>query len=218
MREGCGENDRKFSVLYFFFKHGDKDKRTFSAMLQFLISQLVHQDDVVLDLVYQRLIQVDQQKIRSVSFLRELGELVLRTQSLCFVVVDGLDECVEDEATDREDAQREVIDWLEGFITTSNPGSTLEVDDPQPDERCIRVLISGQRNGVLDARLKHWPAIQIDSSPAHSSDIEAYATAMSLQIQRKFRVDEAERLTILDRVNTRAKGTSTTLITARYPW
>ncbi|KAK4096487.1 hypothetical protein N658DRAFT_349286 [Parathielavia hyrcaniae] len=92
-----------------------------------------------------------------------------------------------------------VIDWLESLMVASNSAGPVEAG-VQSDERCIRLLISGQRNGSLDARLKHWPAIQIDTSAAHMSDIEAHSTAISLQIQKRFRVDEAERLGDMSRV------------------
>ena len=170
-------------------------------MLLSLLSQTLFQDEVLLDLIYQRCILADQQKIRSVSLLRELVELVLQTQSRCFVVVDALDECAGDQAVKPEDAQGQVIDWLESL--RKHEASS------EPSDRCIRLLISGQRNGLLDERLKHWPAIQLDSSLSHMNDIKTYCEVESLRIQEEFDiVEDIEniRLDIIRRVNSRAKG------------
>jgi hypothetical protein len=198
------ESNPRLSVLYFFFKHLQPDKRTFAAMLLSLLSQVMLQDEVVLDIVYQRFVSADQQKIRSVSLLRELAALALKAQSYCFVVVDGLDECVDSFAKS-EDAQGEVIDWLETLMATPDPSST-QPGSSKPDDRCLRLLISGQRNGYLEKRLEQWPAIQIDSSSAHMNDIQAYSAAKGIEIQKRFGTDEATRLDIISKVNRRALG------------
>ncbi len=47
-------------------------------MLLSFLSQTLFQDEVLLDLIYERCIKADQQKIRSASLLRELTDLVLQ--------------------------------------------------------------------------------------------------------------------------------------------
>lgn len=200
------ESDRRFSVLYFFFKHHHPDKQDFSALLLSLLTQAILQDEVLLDLVYRRLILAGQQKVRSVSLLCDLVELALKSQSVCFVVVDGLDECIGLDTMTPEDAQDEVINWLEALIVTSTSDNTVG-NDSQQDNRCTRLLISGQRNGVLEERLKSWPAIQVNSSFAHMGDIGAYSEAKAQQIQQKFGIDESLRSDIVRKINARALGT-----------
>jgi hypothetical protein len=203
-RESVQNGNRRFSVLYFFFKHHQPEKQTFVAMLLSFLAQLVLQDEVVLDLVYEHLKDTSQQKARSVSQLRRLADLALKTQSFCFVVVDGLDECTGPSANP-EHTQGEVIDWLESFVTTEGNGVD-EASTSEPDDRCIRLLISGQRNGYLEDRLRHWPPIQVDSSRAHMNDIETYSEAKSVEIRQRFGIDEATRLDIASKVNARAIG------------
>ncbi|KAH6624506.1 hypothetical protein B0J18DRAFT_456785 [Chaetomium sp. MPI-SDFR-AT-0129] len=194
----------RFLLLYFFFKHHQPDKRGFVPMLLSLLSQAVFQDEVLLDLVYQRCIQVDQQRIRSASLLRELAELVLEAQSICFVVVDALDECAGDQSVTAEDAQGQVIDWLESLMRHSQPRN--HEASSGPSDRCIRLLISGQRNGLLERRLRHWPTVQVDSSLSHMNDIKTYCEAESLRIQQKFGAPEDARLGIVGKVTSTAKG------------
>lgn len=174
-------------------------------MLLSLLSQMVFQDEVILDLVYQRSIVADQQKIRSLSLLRELTEIALRTTRFCFVVVDALDECVGDQPARPETVQGEVIDWLESIMSVPKCNTEEEVVGEQ-DGRCMRLLIFGQRNGLLEERLRGYPAIQLDCSLSHMEDINAYSEAQSLRIQKKFDIDEDVRRGIMNRVTTRSKG------------
>ena len=201
LRASGQANGSGFILLYFFFNHHQPNKRTFVAMLLSFLSQMLFQDEVLIDLIYQRCVQEDQQKIRSASLLRELVELALQAQRRCFVVVDGLDECDEDRPGKSQTTQGKVIDWLESL-------RGREADSELNDRR-IRLLISGQRNGVLDERLKHWPAIQLDSSRPHMDDIKTYCEAESLQLREEFKgVENLEniRLDIIRRVTSRAKG------------
>jgi hypothetical protein len=163
---------RPLTVIYFFFKHLQPEKRTLIAILLSFLSQMAFQDDVCLDLIYQRVLTVDQQNIRSISLLRELAELVLKAQSRCFVVVDALDKCTGEPPSSVEVAQGEVIDWLEFLMSESIPGAEASALE---EERQIRLLICGQRNGFLESRLRPYPAIELDSCAAHVKDIEAYS-------------------------------------------
>ncbi len=185
-----------FSVIYFFFKHQQPDKRTFTALLLSILWQTVLLDEVVLDLIYKRLASEGPQKIRSVSLLRELAELALGIQRRCFIVVDGLDECGGPNGHNSEDAQRQVIKWLEG----------LKGGDGEGEERCVRLFISGQQNGCLEERLGHWPAVRVDSCLAHMGDIRTYSEAKMSDISQRFRLDENTGTGILEKINARAAG------------
>ncbi|KAM7217735.1 hypothetical protein V8F06_006869 [Rhypophila decipiens] len=109
LRENRNANGLGPLVLYFFFRHSQNDKRNFVALLLSLLSQTLLQDEVLLDLIYQRCISIDQQTITSVYALRELADLVLQAQNMCFIVVDGLDECIGDDVGKSQVAQGQ--DW-----------------------------------------------------------------------------------------------------------
>ncbi|KAK4214473.1 hypothetical protein QBC37DRAFT_387130 [Rhypophila decipiens] len=157
------------------------------------------QDEVLLDLIYQRCISIDQQMITSAYALRELADLVLQAQNMCFIVVDGLDECIGDDVGKSQVAQGQVIDWLESLRNVSSESS----------DSCMRLLISGQKNGLLDERLKDWPSVQLDSSLHHTKDIQMYCEVQSLEIPQEFEdIEGIEniRLDIIHRVTSRARG------------
>ncbi|KAK3301859.1 uncharacterized protein B0T15DRAFT_325431 [Chaetomium strumarium] len=174
-------------------------------MLLSLLSQSVSQDEVFLDSVYQRCIRTDQEKIQSLSLLRELAELVLAAHTTYFIFVDGLDECLGVPGEDFEKAQREVIDWLESLGRASgvSHGHEASVGD---NEHCIWLLASAQRSSLLEERLSQWETIQLDSVDSHLNDIKVYVESESTQIQRKFHISIDARLDLTTRVLSTAKG------------
>ncbi|KAK3373193.1 hypothetical protein B0T24DRAFT_666498 [Lasiosphaeria ovina] len=74
------------------------------------------------------------------------------------------------------------------------------------DDRSIRLLVSGQRNGMPEGQLSSSPNIQVELAGAHIGDIKVYAEAKSLMIQKKFSIDDKMRNDIIKRVCSGAKG------------
>ncbi|RYP43713.1 hypothetical protein DL768_009760 [Monosporascus sp. mg162] len=138
---------QEFSVIYFYFDHMQPDKRTLTGLLLALLSQLIHQDDVLLEQSYQRCLAADQQKVHSSDTARDLVSVLLKSQRLCFVILDGLDECVGDPSANPAEEQEQVIDWFD--VLTADPDSK----ESHTCKSCVRLFISGQRNGVLEKRL-----------------------------------------------------------------
>ncbi|KAK4205537.1 hypothetical protein QBC40DRAFT_36628 [Triangularia verruculosa] len=189
-----------FPVIYFFFKHAQPDKRTITAFLLSLLSQLASHDEVSLDLVYQQLLPLDQQRLRTVSLLRELTTMVLRTHRLCFIIADGLDECIAEKSLDHEEVQGEVVSFLESLSPTENPA------DSPSRPTAVRVFVAGQRNGFLDKRLSNYPTIQLEATNAHAQDIDDYSQAKASEIQTKFKIPDSARTDLVHRVNSVAQG------------
>jgi hypothetical protein len=195
-----------FSVVYFHFNHLHPDKRTLTGLLLALLSQLIHQDDVLLEQTYQRCMGVSQQKIHSSDTICEIASVALKSQRLCFVILDGLDECVEDLSTNPAEEQERIIEWFEGL--TRDPDS----EESRTCKSCIRLFISGQRNGVLEERLSSYPSIQLETTTAHTQDIESYAEQRSAEIRKKFRISIGPERDLVNRVTSGAKGECSTVI------
>jgi len=189
------------SVVYFFFKHSVSEKNIPSALMLSLISQLVCQDEVLLDVLYKKCLSIDQ-KVRSISLIRELASIAFGSQRFCFVVVDGLDECIGESAVRNEGSQCEVINLFQSVMNND------DLQDSGPTDRCVRLLICSQRNGFLEDRLTGCLRLQLELNSDHIRDIETYSEAQSLLIQKRFPtyVDEKERMAIVDRVCSGAKG------------
>ncbi|KAF2190709.1 hypothetical protein K469DRAFT_733387 [Zopfia rhizophila CBS 207.26] len=168
---------RDFYVVYFYFNHMQPDRRTLTRLLLALLSQLIHQDDVLLEQTYQRCLAVNYPKIHSSDTIRDLASVALKSQRLCFVILDGLDECVGDPSANPAEEQKQVIDWFDDLMTDP------DLEEPHTRESCIRLFISGQRNGVLEQRLSSYPSIQLETAAAHTQDIESYAKRRSAEIR-----------------------------------
>ncbi|KAI0536611.1 hypothetical protein GGR58DRAFT_381624 [Xylaria digitata] len=190
----------EFSVIYFYFNHMQPDKRTLTGLLLALLSQLIHQDDVLLEQTYQWCLAVDQRKLRSLDTIRDLVSVILKSQRLCFVILDGLDECVGDASANPAEEQERVIDWFDA----------LTVDPDSKESRtckcCVRLFISGQRNGVLEKRLDSCPSIRLETAEAHTKDIESYVKRRSAEIREKFQISSKKERDLVNRVTSGAKG------------
>ncbi|KAH8684930.1 hypothetical protein BGZ61DRAFT_548682 [Ilyonectria robusta] len=189
-----------FSVVYFHFNHMQPDKRTLTGSLLALLSQLIHQDDVLLEQTYQRCLAVDQHKIRSLDTIRDLASVAFKSQRVCFVILDGLDECVGGPSANPADEQKQVIDWFEDLTTD------IDSNESGNGEFCMRLFISGQRNGILEERLRSYPSIQLETEAAHNRDIESYAKQRSAEMHKRFRFSTEEERDLVNRVTSRAKG------------
>jgi len=108
--------------------------------------------------------------------------------------VDGVDECAKDEAT-------KSVEWLLSLTKTGADGLKASV----------RILVSGQRDGVLDVLLESEPAISLEAS-SRSAGIRQFCEEMSGRIQVKFSTTDALRNLVVSRVFGQAQGMSSAFI------
>ena len=101
------------------------------------------------------------------------------------------------------ESQREIIDWLEAIVVSEDP-----VDhDSNLESRSIRLLISGQRNGILEERLSKYLHIKLEAIPQHENDIRAYTVAkVDLIKEQNPRVSKDIQLEILEKVCSASHG------------
>ncbi|KAH7330241.1 hypothetical protein BKA65DRAFT_55430 [Rhexocercosporidium sp. MPI-PUGE-AT-0058] len=193
------DSGRSFPVIYFYFKHLHEKKRQMSHLVLSLLSQLGDQDSTVLDLFYKEVCLLGQQQL-SPQRLCELASTALRAQRRCFIVVDGLDECGRDppDSTTREAV--EVLKWFEDLMI---PG---EEATSETDNVCIRLLISGQRDGSIEQRLESVPSIQLEMAAGHGEDIKSYASVEARKICQQFSSSLDVEQDLVQKVVTRAKG------------
>lgn len=190
---------RNFSVIYFYFKHLHDDKRQMTHLLSSLLSQLADQDNSLLDFFYQEFCSIDQEKL-SLHKLCDLASTALRAQKRCFIIVDGLDECVRDLNDNKSNEAERVLKWFEELML---PKDELA---PDIDQLCIRLLVSGQRDGHLEEKLRSYPSIQLEKRAEHGEDIRSYAKVEAAKICKQFSAGGEVEQDIIQKVTTRAKG------------
>ena len=179
-----------FSLLFFFFKHQHPEKRSLVSLLLSLVSQLVGQDESLLDHVFQSCSSAEPKHVRSLEEVSRQASIALKSQSRCFVIIDGLDESTE---------APEVLDWFASNIfSQGNPPSSSASD--------VRLFISGQRDGILEPRMSDYPTIPLEEIPGHDQDIKDFAATMAAKIRDKFSLDAETAEQIVARVTSQTGG------------
>ncbi|KAL8397195.1 hypothetical protein RB594_004058 [Gaeumannomyces avenae] len=179
-----------FSLAYFYFRHNTEDRTTFKHALQALISQLVTEesDGALLDHAAQVLSAVHKP---SQAQLADLATTAIQAKRICFVVLDGLDECNDDD-------QPELVGWLKDQTTKGG-------DAPLT----LRILLSGRREGRLDREISQLPSVlsvSVDESARHHAGIRQYVEAKARHIRNTFGVGDRVERSITERVVPHAKG------------
>ncbi|RYP79052.1 hypothetical protein DL771_000030 [Monosporascus sp. 5C6A] len=174
-------------VAYFYFKHGQKDKTKHNEFLRVLLTQLLDHDTAMSQQSYEDLSFIAEENLRSTKTLETQIKNAFGAYQASFLVLDGLDEC------GREEAEK-TVEWLLSLVSggLETPSTSL------------RIIFSGQRDGVLDKLLTHQPSITLESSE-HLKDIVQYCQTFCKRIQAKFNTSPALEQEILKLVTGEAK-------------
>lgn len=128
--------------------------------------------------------------IRSRESLETLTEKALEEFRVSYLVLDGLDEC------ERKQARR-TVEWLLSLLG----------HDKYVDKASLRILFSGQRDGLLDDVLSDFPNIRLESTK-HNADIERYCLQYASKRQKRFRLNKDLETHITSLVTKGAQGTA----------
>lgn len=178
-------------VAYFYVKHKQPRKDAHNGFLRAIAQQIVSRDPVLSDQLFDELASVNGLQLRSTKYLESLIATALESYQRSFIIIDGLDEAAPGEAA-------KSLNWLLSLV---NGG----IKEPTAS---LRVLCSGQRDGLLDDLLSSQPAIALESCPEHKSDIHDYCAQMGAEIRRKFHIDETMESQIVANVYEQANGKS----------
>lgn len=146
-------------------------------------------DPVLSDQLFDELASVEGLQVRLPKHLQLLIAKSLESYERCFIVIDGLDEVASDEA-------RKSLDWLLSLTKGA-------IKEPTTS---LRVLCSGQRDGLLDGLLAKYPAVSLDTSPKHNEDVRNYCSHQSARIQDKFELSPEMQQEIASQVCNHAKS------------
>ncbi|KAI0376818.1 hypothetical protein F5Y04DRAFT_285493 [Hypomontagnella monticulosa] len=185
------------AVAFFYFKNktSDGSRRTITDMYRALLTQLLGQDDALIEYLHQKCAPANELDLHREEYLREMTKTCLLSQRQAWIILDGLDECDEVLENNRTES-RQLVKWL--------------IENILPDastQGChIRILISGQRDGHIDSLLHRHPGINLDGTPSHIRDIENYTNGRASLIRQRFSLDPSEEASIVDRVKASSKG------------
>ena len=179
-----------FSLLFFYFKHQQPEKRSLVSLLGSLLFQLVGQDESLLDHVFQYCSSAGPKHFRSLEEVTRQTSIALKSQTRCFVIIDGLDESSE---------APEVLEWFASNIPNQDNTSGSVASN-------VRLFISGQRNGVLEPRMCDYRTIPLEKAAGHDHEIKQFAVTMTSKIREKFTLDSQTTQHIITRVTSQTDG------------
>lgn len=167
-------------------------------MLRALIVQLLTQDPILLDESFRNYGSVSNAEVRNLTNLKSWAKMLLHGQKECNIILDGLDECSDEKLVNGRSVKEstQILDWLlkEIMPTSSAHGSI------------VRVLATGQRDGILDKKLLEYPNFKLDTAAHHLEDICANTSDLALDLQTRFGLEDSGRLRIAKQVAGASKG------------
>lgn len=165
-------------------------------MLRSFIEHLLQQDDAIVDDVHETVLSARPSDLSSVSWLQDVANRIILAQKICYIIVDGLDECALDQ-------RKSILQWIKTILSESKASNVL-----------VKVLVSGQRDGVIDTVLQDCPCactIVLDNQTPHLRDIENFSASALTELKDRFPdlQEEQEMLARLDpsRIMEASKGT-----------
>ena len=178
--DALSEKGKKL-VLYFYCKHDQSGKNRFSDILRSSLAQLARRDTILAARLHDACTSNDQSSISSI--LEPLGEIAFESQKECFLIIDGLDECLPLEAEN-------LIRWLSSRVNEANR---------------LRILFAGQRTDLLLEHLKTADHISLDAHE-HKEDISKYVIDAARALKDQFDISKETETHIVAQVTHRANS------------
>ena len=180
------------SVAFFYCRHGNPNQSSFISVMRGLIAQITKQNPGILPVLYEEIsrsgeIGLSTRKDAS-HFLETAVMGSLSLASTMYIVVDGLDECEEEEMT-------KIVETLTGIAQSLNKKSsgTCRLFFTSRDESAIQRVLA--------------TAVKCKLRPQdNAQDFEIYANALSVKIKEKFNLSEREKDHLATSVTSNAKG------------
>jgi NACHT domain len=175
-------------LAFFYCKRDAPTKNNFNAVLRGLLAQLLKQDESLLTYIYDEYIATDPTRLQSTPVLESLLKLALDSPRFSFVIMDGLDECDQVE-------EEKILNWFQSLLDS----------DQSHIHGNLKLLYIGQRDGILDRKLKGVTNLSLDEEE-HKRDIMTFSTLVCSDIQRKFKVSGVDWDELAKKVTHRANG------------
>ncbi|WAO91963.1 NACHT domain-containing protein [Fusarium falciforme] len=158
------------STVHFLFRHDDDDRKSAKPMLRTILAQLIQQDETIMRYLYEKSAPMSSNlELSSLATLQDLTRECLTSQRSVSVVLDGLDECAENEPNS-------IVTWFLDKVLPSAASRGCH----------LRLLVCGQRDGRLDQLLSAQPQIRLDTLHSHQRDIEEYSKSRAAEICARF--------------------------------
>ncbi|KAF8441250.1 hypothetical protein BGX38DRAFT_1134072 [Terfezia claveryi] len=177
------------SVAFFYCRHGNPNKNSFINVMKGLIVQICKQNPEILPVLYNEISrsgEIGLSTRKDASHFLEIAIMgSLSLAAIIYIVVDGLDECEEEEMI-------KIVETLTS-IAQSTSGGACRLFFTSRDESAIQRVLS--------------TAVKYKLRPQdNAQDLEVYAKAFSIKIKEKFNLSEKEKDHLTTSVTSNANG------------
>ncbi|KAF2999267.1 hypothetical protein E8E13_003411 [Curvularia kusanoi] len=172
----CCSKKADFSTRFFYCHDGDQSSNTAMSILKGLIGQFLNSKGSMVPLCYARRTTSTEPILRAnVTLARKLLEELCLITPKAFIIVDGLDECINAERKQITDILMDLV----GHCNASDPGKlrVLLVSQYSPD--IYKSLHSSTRTSLR-------PGILTIEEKDNRSEIHTYVASWVDQITQKF--------------------------------
>ncbi|KAI1410433.1 hypothetical protein F5Y13DRAFT_167760 [Hypoxylon sp. FL1857] len=156
------------STAVFYCKYGDPSRNTFISVARSLLSQLLVQNNHLLQLLYEKASMSGEIELTSKTTAEELLRTALNNCGTTYIIIDGIDEC------NREN-RKEISTFFQSVVDELPPG----------DIGAIRCLFVSQDDGIARKDLGMVPSIKITSSD-NKNDLQSFANVWHKRIEDRF--------------------------------
>jgi hypothetical protein len=173
------------TTLFFFCKHDDPAKNTFVGMACSILHQLLLGEETPLRYLFQAATTRGETKLRTTKLAKELLSTCLRSAGRTYAIIDGIDECKK---TEQQHVAKFWIDYVEKSNSDLEPSKCVLLSR---DDTSTKQLFTG------------LPIICVQGKD-HEADVHSYSIARTVELQRKFRLTDAEKDDIASKTASRA--------------
>ncbi|KAI9148085.1 DNA repair protein RAD5B [Paramyrothecium foliicola] len=174
-------------VLFFYCRHKDESRNTFTSVARSLLVQMLTQKPNLLSHLHEKAALDTNVLLKSAPVAKELLKLGFGCYDQLYIVLDGLDECEQED-------RREIAVWFQ---------STLE--NLYSTERCtVRCLFVSQNDGIAGSDFKNIPAIHIQDE--NREDVKNFSIVWHRKIEQKFGKLESKNHHISQIISAKAQG------------
>lgn len=161
------ESDHQLSVAYFYCKDEDSQRNTLLGVMKAIIAQLLTQNPGILPFLYDQCLKSGSITLASPTDCSKILSTVLQAVPKTFIVIDGIDECEEQE-------RKTMLKYFMSLINdyTLDPGK-------------IRGFFVSQPLSDIKSALRMAETLKLTEE--HSKlDINNYAVRWANKIQQRF--------------------------------
>jgi hypothetical protein len=181
----------RIRTAFFYCRHTDYQRNAFVAVARTMLSQLVVGNDMLLQLLYERVANSSEALLTSMQAAKELLGTALKTcdkNRKTFIVIDGLDEY------SRED-RKEISAWFKEQVRNV----------PTKDLGQLRCLFISQDDGYARKDMSECSSIKLKVEHTRC-DIEAYCKMWHQRIEERFKPLDPKEHNVSEMVTARAQG------------